>query len=471
MGGARTAFYNYLFAHRHEGQFILRVEDTDEERSTEEALRLQLKDLQWLGLKWDEGPHPETLEPMGEFGPYRQSQRKHIYQRQAQRLLESGQAYYCFLTDAEIEGQKEAAKALGRPHQVQSPWRDRPLAEALKLIEEGRSATVRFKVPEQRTEFKFKDLVRGEITFPSDMVGDFVLIRSSGMPVYNFCCVVDDALMEITHVLRAEEHLSNTLRQIMIYQALGFELPEFGHLSIILGEDRQKMSKRHGATSCNEFREQGYLPEALKNFIALLGWSSPSGQEILSQDQMIEEFSLDRVHSAPAVFDQQKLKWMNATYLRALPDEDLWARLAPFFQTEALALPEDKGWQSRALGVFKTSMETLADAVPLFRPLSQAGFAISDEGKDVLAWDTSRSVVEEWKAAVEATGPGFLSEEEFVRIQDAVKEKAQVKGKQLFMPIRVAVIGQPSGAELKVLVPLLDKQILITRANQALQLC
>ncbi len=471
VGGARTALYNQLFARHNEGQFILRVEDTDEERSTEEALRLQLKDLEWLGLQWDEGPHPETLEPMGDFGPYRQSQRKAIYRAQAEKLLQTGQAYYCFLTDEEIEAQKAQAKAQGRPHQVQSPWRDKPLSESLKLIEEGQKATVRFKVPETKVDYKLKDLVRGEISFPSDMVGDFVLIRSSGMPVYNFCCVVDDALMEITHVLRAEEHLSNTLRQIMIYQALGFEPPEFAHLSIILGEDRQKMSKRHGATSCNEFREQGYLPEALTNFIALLGWSSPEGKEILSHRQMVEQFSLDRVHSAPAVFDQAKLKWMNATYLRKLPEVELWKRLEPFFAEANLSFSADPEWRAKALGVFKTSMETLRDAIELFRPLSTSGFEISVEAKDVLAWDTSRSVVEEWKSLVGALPGSFMSEEDFVQIQEEVKTRAQVKGKHLFMPIRVAVIGQPSGAELKVLVPLLEKQTLLDRAEKALELC
>lgn len=196
--------------------------------------------------------------------------------------------------------------------------------------------------------------MRGEVKFPSDMVGDFVCLRSGGMPVYNFCCVIDDALMQMTHVFRAEEHLSNTLRQMMLYEAFGYPLPQFGHLSIILGSDKQKLSKRHGATSVTDYKENGYLPEAMSNFLALLGWSSPSGQEILTMNELIEQFSTDRLNSAAAVFDEVKLKWMNAQHLRALPHSELWARLEPFFSKAGLILPTDTDWQDRSLSVFKT---------------------------------------------------------------------------------------------------------------------
>ncbi|MES3037182.1 MAG: glutamate--tRNA ligase, partial [Bdellovibrionota bacterium] len=263
VGGARTAFYNYLYAKRMGGEFILRIEDTDEARNTDESLRMVLHDLKWLGMNWDEGPDEKTLGDKGSYGPYKQSHRKEIYQQVAQEIIKSGKAYYCFMTDAETEAQRAAATAAGTHAHVVSPYQDMPLEEALKKKAAGERAVVRFKTKNLKKDYQLNDLVRGEITFPSDMVGDFVLLRSDGMPVYNFCCVVDDHMMKISHVLRAEEHLNNTLRQMMIYESMGWALPQFGHLSVVLDEDRQKMSKRRGATSCFQFMEEGYLPEAL----------------------------------------------------------------------------------------------------------------------------------------------------------------------------------------------------------------
>lgn len=467
VGGARTALYNWLFAKHHGGEFILRVEDTDEERSTEESMKMQIADLEWLGLDWVEGPDPKTLIDVGPYGPYRQSRRKEIYKEHADRLLAQGQAYYCFLTDAEIEAQRAASVAAGRPPQVNSPYRDWPIEKAQERLAKGDAAVVRYKVVEKR-DYILHDLVRGEVKFPSDMVGDFVLLRSSGMPVYNFCCAVDDALMKITHVLRAEEHLSNTLRQMMLYEAFRYEMPKFGHLSIILGADRQKLSKRHGATSCNEYRVGGYLPEALNNFIALLGWSSPEAQEILTVAEMVKQFGTDRLNPAAAVFDEQKLLWVNATHLRALPNEELWRRVDPFLNEAGLKLPQDGEWRMRSLNAFKTSMNTLKDAVELFRPLSESALAVTDEGREALTWPTTKNVIQAWKAGIEAAGADYLTEEQFNKLQDSIKDSQNVKGKQLFMPIRVAVIGKPHGTELKMLVPLLHKRTLLARADEVL---
>jgi nondiscriminating glutamyl-tRNA synthetase len=467
VGGARTALYNYLFAKHTGGEFILRIEDTDEARSTEESMRMQISDLKWLGMKWSEGPDPETLIDVGAYGPYRQSRRLDIYKEHAHRLLDGGQAYYCFMTDEEIEVQRQAALKAGRPPQVDSPYRNWPLAKAQERLAKGDSAVVRFKVVEKR-DYVLQDLVRGEVTFPSDMVGDFVLLRSSGMPVYNFCCVIDDALMKISHVFRAEEHLSNTLRQMMLYHAFAYEMPKFGHLSIILGGDRQKLSKRHGATSCHEYSVNGYLPEALNNFIALLGWSSPNAKEILSMQELIEEFNYDRLHAAPAVFDETKLLWVNATQLRALPNAELWLRVEPFLKEAGLNLPSDPQWRDRALEAFKTSMQTLKDAVELFRPLSEGPLTVSAEGQEALTWPTTRAVIEAWKKGVAATGADYMSEDQFMKLQDSIKDSAGVKGKQLFQPVRVAVIGKPQGTELKHLVPLLHKRILMARADDVL---
>lgn len=468
VGGARTALYSYLMAQKNGGQFVLRVEDTDEERSTDESMKTQLDSIHWLGLEWNEGPNVETLADMGDYGPYRQSQRKDIYKKYGQQLLDQGQAYYCFLTDAEIDAQRESAKKTGTAYQVKSPYREMSKNDALQKIEAGEKAVVRFKVPETKTDYTFTDLVRKQVTFPSDMVGDFVILRSSGMPVYNFCCAIDDALMKMTHVLRAEEHLSNTLRQMMIYEALGFDLPQFGHLSIILGEDRQKLSKRHGATSIGQFKEEGYLPEALNNFLALLGWSSPKAQEILSMSDMIEQFTTDRLNGAAAVFDETKLKWVNATHLRALDHKDLWSRLVPFFKAAGLNLPADEAWQDRSLGVFKTSMEILSDAVELYAPLSQGSFKIFDEAKDALAWESTPAVITKWVSLLEAFDGEYLSEEDFSNFQNTIKTECGVKGKNLFMPIRVAIIGKPHGAELKQLVPLMQIKELIERAKACL---
>lgn len=467
VGGARTALYNYLYAKRHGGKFILRIEDTDEARSTEESLRMQIDDLLWLGLNWDEGPNPDTLEDNGPHGPYRQSQRLDIYSEHADRLIKKGQAYFCFMTDEEIEAQRQQAMKAGQPPQVNSPYRDWPLEKAKERLAKGDRASVRFKVGEKR-DYILQDLVRGEVKFPSDMVGDFVLLRSSGMPVYNFCCAIDDALMKITHVFRAEEHLSNTLRQMMLYEAFGYTLPQFGHLSIILGGDRQKLSKRHGATSCHEYNEKGYLPEALNNFIALLGWSSPEGQEIMSMAEMAQQFSPDRLHAASAVFDEQKLNWVNATHLRALPSEELWRRISSFLDNAELNLPEDKAWRMRALEVFKSSMNTLVDAVELFRPLSDGPLPIAPEASEALSWPTTKGVIEAWKKGIEETPADYLTEEQFLKLQDSIKDQLGVKGKQLFMPIRVAVIGKPQGTELKMLVPLLHKKTLLKRADTVL---
>ena len=469
VGGARTALYNYLFAQHHGGEFILRIEDTDEARSTEESLRLQVQDLKWLGLKWVEGVDPDTLQDIGPHGPYRQSQRQKIYAEHANRIIAAGKAYYCFLTDEEIEAQKQAAQAAGRPHQVQSPYRDWTVAQAKERMAKGDKAVIRFKTPDVKQDYHLKDLVRGDVTFPSDMVGDFVMIRSSGMPVYNFCCVVDDALMKITHVLRAEEHLSNTLRQMMIYEALGYPIPQFGHLSIILGSDRQKLSKRHGATSCDEYRRGGYLPEALNNFVALLGWSSPAAQEILSMKELCEQFDVDRVHSAPAVFDEVKLKWVNATHLRALPHGELWRHLQPFFKEAGLKFSHDEAWQDRALSLMKTSMETFKDAVPLFEPLSETDLVIQEESTETLKWESSKAVVTRWRDLVAQNPERFMTEAQFQQIQEQVKTDTGGKGKFLFMPIRVAVIGKPHGAELKHLVPLLSKEALVARADRTLE--
>ena len=465
VGGARTAFYNFLYARKNKGQFLLRIEDTDTARSTEEAMRMQIADLQWLGLKWDEGPHPESLQDQGPHAPYRQSRRLSIYADVAAQLLREGKAYHCFLTDAELEEQRERLLKLGKPPHVESPYESWSLEKAEAHIKAGNAGVVRFKTRHLRKDYIVQDLVRGEVKFPSDMVGDFVLLRSGGMPVYNFCCVVDDHLMKISHVLRAEEHLSNTLRQVMIFEAMGWKPPQFGHLSLILDEERKKLSKRQGATSCHEFMLEGYLPEALLNFLVLLGWSHPDGKEILSLSEMIDSFSLDRLHVAGAVFDSKKLKWVNATHIRAKSDREIWQLIEPFLQRAGLEFPKDSKWQDQSVQVFKTGFETLLEAVEAYRPLLD--FHVRPEADEVLAWPEARKAIEAWKTALQDSAEK-IDETLFSALQDKVKNSAQVKGKQLFQPLRVAVLGMPHGAELKLVVPLLGRDELLRRADLVL---
>ena len=470
MGGARTAFYNFLFAKNHGGKFILRIEDTDLARSTDESLKMVIHDLKWLGLDWDEGPSADDLKDIGNLGPYKQSQRLTIYKKVADELLATGQAYYCFMTDAEIEAQKAKSEAEGRVAHLVSPYESMSLSDAKAELAKGKTAVVRFKTRNLKKDYTFKDLVRGEITFPSDMVGDFVLLRSDGMPVYNFCCAVDDHMMQITHVLRAEEHLSNTLRQLMIFESMKWLTPQFGHLSVVLDEDKQKMSKRKGATSCFQFMEEGYLPEALLNFIALLGWSHPEEKEIISVDEMIQKFSTERLNSSGAVFDGVKLKWMNAQYLRAMPDEKLWLLVKPFLLKAGLNLPfENQSWAVQTLQTFKTHMEILSDAVELYSLLDDSKFVIHPESAEVLALPTTGAVLNKWKELITTFDGQSLTEADFLRIEGEVKTSTGAKGKNLFQPIRVAVIGKPQGPELKMVVPLMTTKSLIARVDQVLK--
>lgn len=494
VGGARTALFNYLFAKSQGGQFILRVEDTDRERSSKEFLKSQLKDLYSLGIIPDEGVllgdgniiesdkpiEGDKLIESGDFAPYRQSERLPIYQKEIDKLLKEGLAYYCFLTDEEIDNQKDLAKENKSTQQIISPYRPKSLedakvknVEAEEKIRQGKKPSIRFntskKNPESiiKSEYIIEDLVRGQVKLPSDMVGDFVIQRSNGMPVYNFCCVVDDAVMKITHVLRAEEHLSNTLRQLMIYEALKFDIPRFAHMSLILGEDKKKLSKRHGATSVEDCLKEGYLEEALVNFLCLLGWSHPESKEVFTLLEAAEVFDLKRLNSAPAVFDTKKLLWMNGEHIKKLDPFSLAKKL----NLENYKLPTAK--KEKILNLC-SSVKTLIEAKEILNLIFGA-FQILEEASEVLTWVETEKVLKAWKEKLNAkqdnTTPSHqtLTKEDFITIQDEIKETCQVKGKTLFMPIRVAVIGKPHGAELKELVPLIPIKSLIQRANTVIE--
>lgn len=446
VGGARTALYNMLFARANSGKFILRIEDTDQARSTEAAMNAQIQDLKWLGINWDEGP-------------IKQSQRQAIYQNIANKFLEQGRAYYCFLTDAEIE-QYRAKK-----QPWNSPYRDLSLAEAKAKIAQGLKPTIRFRAPDSKL-YEFNDLVRGPISLTSDMIGDFVIIRSDGMPVYNFCCAVDDADMQITHVFRGEEHLSNSLRQLMIYEALAVTPPTFGHLSIILGADKKKLSKRQGAVSCDSFRSQGYLASALLNYIALLGWSPKTEQEIFSLTELCQIFKAEQLNAAAPIFDQKKLDWLNAQHLRALPALDLFQMLGDFLPEQTL--PSDANWRKAIIELLVSDaikLTDLAESIKLY--LDSYSWQKPDGWTEVISWPNTTVIWQEWQHWLNATE--VITAETIGAVMAKMQTELSVKGKQLFMPLRVAVVGKCHGVDVKQAAPLISRASLLARVQACLE--
>jgi glutamyl-tRNA synthetase len=432
VGGARTAIFNWLYARHHGGTFILRVEDTDVERSTRESEEMVLADLRWLGLPWEEGP-----DVGGPHAPYRQSERALHYGAAAQELLAKGIAYRCFCTEEELELKRKRAETEQRPpHYDGTCWRLTPQQVSTKLSMWTPFA-LRFHVPDDG-DVTIDDMIRGEVTWRKESLGDFILVRSDGLPTYNFSVVVDDHEMEITHVIRAVEHLTNTHRQVLIYRALGWETPRFAHVSLILGADRTKLSKRHGATSVSQFAEDGYLPDAMVNYLALLGWSTPDGREIFSRDYAIENFSLDRVNPADAVFDPQKLDWLNGQYIHAMSA----AGLRPLV---AARLGGDTPWLEEAIDVVKKSVHRLTQFVDALL------FVFSFEPPAV-----DRAFAE--KLADELRANGTPADADAYNAMVArLKAATGLKGKELFMPLRLAITGMDHGPELVRAIPLLRR--------------
>ena len=341
IGGARTVLFNWLFARKHSGTLVLRVEDTDTERTLEDSCRQILDSLKWLGLNWDEGP-----EVGGPYGPYWQSQRKDLYRDAAMELLEKGSAYRCYCSPQELEERRNEARKRGEPPRYDGRCRELTPVEKRALEAQGKSWVIRLRTPDSGAT-TVRDLIRGDVTFDNLVIGDFVIMKSDGMPTYNFACVVDDASMRITHVIRGDEHVSNTPRQVMIYQALGLPLPAFAHVPMILAADRSKLSKRHGATSVEEFREAGFLPEAILNYLVLLGWSPGDGQEFMNLPEMVDKFSLERISSTPAIYDVTKLAWMNGHYLRQADPDRLVELSIPHLRRTGL-VPADVTAEERA---------------------------------------------------------------------------------------------------------------------------
>jgi len=458
VGGARTALFNWLFARREGGKFIVRVEDTDRARSTDESERAVLEDLTWLGLTWDEGPGLD-----GGHGPYRQSERLDIYREHAERLLACGKAFHCYCTDEELEVKRKKALAEGLVPQYDGACRDLTDTERRQLEDGGRSPVVRFRAPLQ--DVTVSDLVRGDIMFKKEMLGDFIILRSDGRPTYNFAVVVDDALMEITHVIRAEEHLPNTMRQVLVYEALGYQLPVFAHVSLIVDKDRSKLSKRRGATSVAEFRDQGYLPGGFINYLALLGWSPPEGEEIMSVDELIQRFELERVSPSPAAFDEDKLNWVNSHHLREEPLADVAVLAVRFAETHGLFEPDFDRFEAM-VDLAREGLARLSDLPDAISFFFDGDLEMEDEAREWLSRDEAKQLL---VSLVRRLGDsdGEIEAGMFKTALKAAGKEAGVKGKDLFMPVRSALTGRTHGPALGEVAAVLGRERVIGRLTRA----
>jgi len=465
VGGARTAYFNWLYARKHQGVFVLRIEDTDAERSSDASERGVLDDLRWLGLQWDEGP-----DLGGPHGPYRQSERLAIYREHAERLLAGGQAYRCFCTDTELDVRRAAALAAGRPPQYDGRCRAIPRADSAARAAAGEPFSIRFEVPAR--DWTVPDAVRGEVTFPAGMVGDFVLLRSSGLPTYNFACVVDDHLMAISHVLRAEEHLANTPRQLMLYDALGWRPPEFAHVALILNADRTKMSKREGeaAVAVGDWRRAGYVPEALLAYLGLLGFHPGDDREVLAHAEMTEAFTLDRLGKSGSVFDPAKLAWMNAHWLHHASGATIrdWLERAGadeprFLPAAAAAWP--RATLERVLEALRGNLATLVDLPGELSPFLDESPALEPDAKDALGAPRAAAVCAAAAAALAA-----LADWRADAVKSAIQSVAPalgVKGRELYQPVRAALTGRTHGPELPLVAELLGRERSLARLQRA----
>jgi len=449
---------------------VLRIEDTDLDRSEARYEGQLIEDLKWLGLDWDEGP-----DIGGPFGPYRQSDRLDIYREHAERLLSEHKAYLCFCSEEELQHDRERAAAEHRQPIYSGKCRAIDPEESQGRRSSGEPCAIRLRIPEH--PIRFHDIVHGEVEFSNEVVSDPIILRSSGMPVYNYVVVIDDALMKITHVIRGDDHLSNTPKQVALYEALGWPVPEFAHLSTILGADRERLSKRHGATSIANFRDMGVLPEALENYLALLGWAPSGGtREIFSRQELIKEFSLERVTPSPAVFDMEKLYWLNRHYIKEAPPERIERLAGPFFLSSIgeLPVPQDATASSSEASVvtewFAKVTQLLAPSVDRLDQLPEKASLIfnydpraalsAPDNAEVLALPNTDAVLTRFAYKIledESAREARLTSELFKKIVNEVKAETGAKGKDLFHPIRIVITGSHSGPEFDKLIPILEE--------------
>lgn len=455
VGNARTALFNWLFARSRNGASVLRIEDTDVERSEARFEPQLMDDLRWLGLDWDEGP-----DMGGPFGPYRQSDRLDTYRSYAGELLGNGAAYYCFCTPEQLEEDRRAALDEGRQPVYSGRCAAISAEDAQARRDLGEPASVRLRVPAR--PIRFHDLVHGDMEFSHDVIGDVILIRPDGIPIYNYAVVVDDHLMRITHVIRGDDHLSNTPKQVAVYEALDWPVPEFAHLSTILGSDHTRLSKRHGATSVAHFREMGILPEALMNYLVLLGWAPPGGnQEFFSREDLIRQFRLEEVSKSPAVFNPEKLNWLNRHYLKQA-DPDRVVGLSIGFLGDAGLLPGQpddrvRAWVRSLVEMVLPSVDHLSQLparTDLVFEYDAEAALLFPPNVEVLAQPGAQEVVSSFLN--HALEDGDFTAMRFKELLNIVKQETGQKGKNLFHPIRVVITGYSSGPEFDKLIPVLE---------------
>ncbi len=462
IGGARTALFNWLFARQHQGKMVLRIEDSDMRRSTEDSALGIIEGLRWLGLDWDEGP-----DTGGDFGPYRQSERLAIYNQYLKLLLERDQAYYCFCTTEQLAAEKEASRQAKSDYKYGGYCRHISKTEAEERIRRGERAVIRFKAPTDGVVI-INDLIRGKVEFDNRLLDDFILAKSDGGPTYNFAVVVDDHCMCISHVIRAEEHLSNTPKQILLYQALGWGLPQFAHVSMILAPDRSKLSKRHGATSVQEFSDDGYLPEALINYLALLGWSSKEDRDFWTRVELLERFSLNGISRSPAIYDIEKLSWMNGHYLAQADSE----RIAALLYENEQRRDYLSTWPSpeelfQIIELFKTRVKTvpaiLEEGAYFFQPITE----YDEKGvRKYLGQENSPKLLRECLSLCQESD--FESAE---KLEQELRQKAKelnLKAAQLIHPIRLAISGRTATPGLFEVMMILGKNECIQRISSAI---
>ncbi|WP_028390483.1 glutamate--tRNA ligase [Bacillus cihuensis] len=466
IGNARTALFNYLFARNLDGKFIIRIEDTDQKRNIEGGEESQLKYLKWLGIEWD-----ESIDVGGEYGPYRQSERNDIYKELYDGLLEKGLAYKCYCTEEEIEAEREEQLARNETPKYSGKCRHLTEEERSKFEAEGRKPSIRFAVPSDKV-FTFKDMVKDEVSFESDGIGDFVIVKKDGIPTYNFAVAVDDHLMKISHVLRGDDHISNTPKQLMIYEAFGWEPPVFGHMTLIVNESRKKLSKRDESIIqfIEQYEELGYLPEALFNFIALLGWSPSGEEEIFSKDEFIKMFDADRLSKSPALFDTQKLTWMNNQYVKQLDIsravEISLPHLVKAGKISAEMNEEEAKWVYQLVDLYQEQMSFGAEIVGLSQLFFREELDFEEEAKEVLAEEQVPEVMQAFLQELDSLEA--FTAEEIKKAIKAVQKSTGQKGKKLFMPIRAAVTGQTHGPDLPKAIALLGKEKIKQRVENIL---
>ncbi len=445
IGNARTAVINHLVAKKEGADLVIRIEDTDFERSSRESEKSIMEDLKWLGIEWCESP-----DMGGDHGPYRQTERFDIYKEYTEKLLESGKAFKCFCSREEVEAEKQAAQNENRP--FLDRCRDHSLEEQERLESEGKEYTVKFKVPQGET-IEFRDLIKGNISFQSNHIGgDFIILRSDGVPVYNYIVIIDDALMEISHVIRGEDHISNTPKQILIARALGLSEPVYAHMPLLMGEDRKKLSKRHGITSVDKYRQEGYLPEALFNYLGLLGWAAESGQEIIPREELTQVFSLSNLGKSAAIFDFKKLKWMNGQYIKNYNLSEITDLFIPYIEAggfQVAGIEREK--LERIVELTRGSCEILSDIVKFMGIFLNEINEHDEKTEALLKEEYSAEIITIASELIDDLDPGNYTE----KLISGIKERSDNKGKKLFHPMRAVLTGAMSGPDLELALPLM----------------